>query len=147
MGLKKTEQKEFAKILFLDNSKKLTVKEIAVRVGVQEKTLAGWIKTEAWDRLRKSLLVTRKQMISDLYDQLEFLNNTIKNRENKVADSKEANTIAIITTSIKKLETEISIGEIYEVATQFLDYIKPVDFDMYQKLIPHFDVFIQLKLK
>jgi uncharacterized protein YjcR len=184
MGLKKTEAKEYARMLFLDTSQKLTNKEIADRVGVRPNTITKWIDQEAWKKLRKSLMVTRQKMIGDLYDQLEWLNNHIitrkvqydvpedllkpkitkdKNGNDRVeypkyneedfsvtvgnfATTKEANTIAVITTSIKRLETETSIAEIYEVATGFLDFIKPQDFDLYKSLVPLFDVFINSKL-
>jgi len=147
MGLKKSEAQEYAKMLFLDTTQKLTIKEIAERVGVRPNTVSNWIKKEGWAKLRKSLMVTRQKMIGDLYDQLEWLNNDIKERDIKVATSKESNTIAVITTSIKRLETETSIAEVYEVATSFLDYLKPQDFALYKKLIPIFDTFINLKMK
>jgi len=147
MGLKKSEAQEYAKMLFLDTTQKLTIKEIAERVGVRPNTVSNWIKKESWSKLRKSLMVTRQKMIGDLYDQLEWLNNDIKERDIKVATSKESNTIAVITTSIKRLETETSIAEVYEVATSFLDYLKPQDFNLYKKLIPIFDGFINLKMK
>lgn len=147
MGLKKTEAKEYAKMLYIDTSHKLTIKEIAERVGVRPGTVSKWINDEEWDKLRKSLMVTRQKMIADLYDQLEWLNDDIKSRDIKVAEAKEANTIAVITSSIKRLETETSIAEVYEVATSFLDFVKPMDFDLYKKLIPVFDAFINAKLK
>ncbi|WP_435138894.1 phage terminase small subunit-related protein [Formosa sp. A9] len=147
MGLKKTEAKEYAKMLYIDTSQKLTIKEISERVGVRPGTVSKWINDEEWDKLRKSLMVTRQKMIADLYDQLEWLNDDIKSRDIKVAEAKEANTIAVITSSIKRLETETSIAEVYEVATSFLDFVKPMDFDLYKKLIPVFDAFINAKLK
>lgn len=184
MGLKKTEAKEYAKMLFLDTSQKLTNKEIAERVNVRPNTITKWVHDEGWEKLRKSLMVTRQKMISDLYDQLEWLNNHIitrkvvydvpesllkpkktKDKDGKevleypkfneedypvkvgnFASPKEANTIAVITTSIKRLETETSIAEIYEVATGFLDFIKPQDFALYKQLVPLFDVYINSKL-
>lgn len=146
MSVRKTKSHEFAKTLFLDTSQKLTITEIAERVGVRPGTVSNWIKKGGWEKLRKSLLVTRQIMISDLYDQLEFLNNQIKERDNKVATPAEANTIAVLTTSIKRLETETSVAEVYEVATEFLDFLKPIDFELYQQLVPFFDTFIQMKL-
>lgn len=186
MGSKKTGAMEFAKMLYLDTSQKLTIKEIAEREGVKVRpnTLSKWIKDGGWEKLRKSLLVTRKNMISDLYDQLDLLNTNIKTRpitydvparllkptklkdENgcefldypsynetdypiligNYATSKEANQIAVLTRSIKQLETETSIAEIYEVSTQFLDYLKPQDFELYKKLLPLFDGFIHTKI-
>lgn len=146
MGVKKTKAHDYAKTLFLDTNQKLTLKEIAERVGVRPNTVSAWATKENWEKLRKSLLVTRQKMISDLYDQLEFLNTKIKERDDKVATSGEANTIAVITTSIKRLETETSVAEVYEVATGFCDFVKPVDFDLYQKLIPLFDAYINTKI-
>lgn len=184
MGLKKETAQEYAKMLYLDTSQKLTNKEIAERVEVQPKTIANWIKKGNWEKLRKSLMVTHQKMVRDLYDQLESLNDNIKTRPitydiplhllkgtklkdkegneflsypsyNKsdypikignFATSKEANQIAVLTKSIKQLETETSIAEVYEVATSFLDYLKPQDFDLYKRLIPIFDGFINSKL-
>jgi hypothetical protein len=163
----------------------LTYKEIAERIGVRPNTVSGWILKEGWEKLRKSMMVTRQKMISDLYDQLEWLNNHIITREitydipphllksklakdkddnpilvfpnyipenypvkiGNFATSKEANTIAVLTRSIKTLETETSIAEVYEVATGFLEYIKPQDFNLYKRLIPLFDAFINSKVE
>ena len=147
MGLKKSDAQDYAKVLYLDTSQKLTIKEIAGRASVRPNTVSNWIKKGNWDKLRRSLMVTRQKMISDLYDQLEWLNSDIKDRDIKVATSKEANTIAVITTSIKRLETETSIAEVYEVATSFLEYIKPDYFKLYKELIPLFDGFINTKIK
>ncbi len=183
MGLKKSEAEQYAKMLFTDNSQKLTLKEIAERVGVRPNTVTGWIKKGNWEKVRLSLMVSRPKMITDLYEQLDLLNTSIKTRKitydvpdrltkpiklkdsegneflsvpdytpedwpiliGNFATSKEANQIAVLTRAIKTLETETSIAEVYEVATGFLDYIKPQDFDLYKKLIPLFDAFINSK--
>ncbi len=146
MGKTKADAKEYARLLYLDTTQSLTIREIVTRVGVRPATVSAWIKKERWDKLRKSLLVTRKKVISQLYDQLEWLNNKINSRENKVADPKETQTIAVITASIKKLETETSIAEIVEVATEFLEFIKNDYPELHKKLIPHFDRFIKSKM-
>ncbi|MCH4829792.1 DDE transposase family protein [Flavobacterium columnare] len=147
MGLAKKQEKEYAKVLYLDTKQNLQKKEIAERVGVRENTLIKWIKDEDWDSLKKSLLVTRQQQISDLYDQINWLNSNIKERDVKVANFKESQIITVLTNSIKRLETETSVAETYEVATSFLEFIKPQDFELYKKLIPLFDVFINTKMK
>ena len=146
MGLNKTQSKEYAETLYLDTSQKLTNKEIADRVGVRPNTIGAWIEKFGWNKRRKSLMVTRKKLVSNLYDQLEWLNDDIINREVKVATSKESDSIAKITNAIERLETETSIAEVYEVATQFLEFVKPMDFEQYKRLIPLFDAFINTKL-
>ncbi|HCY82832.1 MAG TPA: DDE transposase family protein [Xanthomarina gelatinilytica] len=147
MGLKKTEAKEYAKMLYLDTTQKLSNKEIAERVGVREGTIGRWIKEGEWDKLRKSLMVTRQKIITNWYDQIERLNDAITERDEPWPTGTEANTLAQLATNIKKLETETSIAEIFEVGTAFLDFLKPVDFDVYKKIIPVFDAFINSKLK
>jgi DNA-binding XRE family transcriptional regulator len=62
------------------------------------------------------------------------------------ASSKEANQIGVLTNAIKKLETETSIAETVEVSRDFLEWIKPQDFEYYKKLVPFFDEFINSKL-
>ena len=81
MGLRKSEAEKYAKMLFTDNSQKLTIKEIAERVGVRPNTVSNWIKKGKWAKLRQSLMVTRQQMITDLYEQLDLLNTNIKTRK------------------------------------------------------------------
>lgn len=184
MGKRKTKAYNYAKMLFLDTSQKLTFKEIGERAGVQPVTVSKWAEQDNWEKLRKSQLVTRQEQIKNFYDQLEVLNDHIKTRPivydipdallkgTKVKDkqgnerveypdyepsdypilvgnfptSKEANTLIAITNNIKKLETETSIGEIYEVATGFLDFLKPQKFELYKELVPLFDAFINSKL-
>ena len=68
MGLKKKSAEDYAKMLYLDTSQKLTNKEIAERVDVRPNTISTWIKKGNWEKLRKSLMVTRQKMVRDLYD-------------------------------------------------------------------------------
>ena len=146
MGTKKNEAKEYAKMLFLDTSEKHSIKQIAERIGVTPITVSKWIKQEDWEKLRKSLMVTREKMIGDLYDQLEWLNDDIKSREIKVASFKEAQQITMITNSINKLETETSIAEVYQVATDFIRFLKIENQTLVKPLLPLFDAFVKSKL-
>lgn len=147
MPIKKTVKQDHAKILFLDTAQKLSNKEIAERVGVRPNTVSNWIKKGGWEKLRKSLLVTRQTIITNWYDQIERLNDDIATRDNPWPTGTEANTLAQLATNIKKLESETSVAEIFEVGTALLDYLKPIDFDMYKKMIPVFDGFINSKLQ
>lgn len=145
MPISKTEEKNYAQILYVNEN--LTAKEIAMRVSVSEKTVGKWIKDGNWDKLRKSLLVTKQNMISMLYDQLDHLNNDIAKRETKVATAKEADIISKITTSIQRLEVETSIGQIVEVARGFIDFVREYDLKFAQEVTKHFDSFIMHKSK
>ena len=81
MGLKKTEQKEYAKFLFTE--KNLTQKEIAEKAGVTEKTLTKWVGENdgEWKKFRQSLMVTKPAQIKAYYEQLERLKDHINTRK------------------------------------------------------------------
>lgn len=145
MALKKLQEKEFAKSLFISGG--ITQKEIASRVSVTEKTLANWIKAGKWESLKKSLLTTKQNQLSFLYDQLEFLNSDISQREFKVATGKEADTIIKLTAAINRLETETSIGDTVEVARNFIEFVRPQDLELAKTITNLFDVFITAKMK
>ena len=145
MGISKKEEKNYAQILFVNEN--LTAKEIAERVHVSERTMGTWIKKGNWEKLKKSPLVTKQHQISQLYDQFEFLNKQIIDRDYKVADAKEADVISKITSSIQRMEVETSIGQIVEVARNFLDFCREYDLDFTKEASKHFDSFIQTKMR
>lgn len=61
--------------------------------------------------------------------------------------SKEADIISKITSSINKLETETSIGEIVDVAKQIIQFTQGIDLDFAKQLTEYFDLFIKQKMK
>ena len=61
------------------------------------------------------------------------------------ATSKESSQITSLTNAIKKLETEVSIAEAFEVAVGILDNLKNDDFELYKRMIPVFDDYINKK--
>lgn len=145
MALLKKQEKEFAKSLYITGG--ITQKEIASRVNVTEKTLASWIKKEKWDSLKKSLLTTKQTQLAFLYDQLDFLNTEISERDYAVAQGKEADTIIKLTAAINRLETETSIGDTVEVARNFIEFVRPQDLELAKTITNLFDVFITAKMK
>jgi transposase len=145
MGMSKAQEKDYAKILF--TTENLTQKEIAERVKVSEKTITKWIKEGGWAQIKKSLLVTKQHQISMLYDQLDWLNNLVSNREVKVFDSKEADVVSKITASIQRLEIETSVGQVIEVARGVIDFVREIDLDKAKEITKYFDSYIQSKMK
>lgn len=145
MGLSKVQEKEFAKSLYIGGG--LTQKEIAERISVTEKTLTKWIKVGKWDSLKKSLLTTKQNQLSFLYDQLDFLNTEITKRDSKVATGKEADVIIKLTAAINRLETETSIGDTVEVARNFIEFVRPQNLELAKTITDLFDVFITAKMK
>lgn len=145
MSVRKAQEKEFAKALYLAGG--ITQKEIAERVKVTEKTLTKWIKEGKWDGFKKSLLTSKQNQLSFLYDQLEWTNTEISKRDYKVATSKEADAIIKLTSAINKLETETSVGDTVEVARNFIEFVRPQNLELAKQITNLFDVFITAKMK
>ena len=145
MGLTKKKEQDYARILY--TQERLTLSEISERTGVSAKTVSKWAKDLGWDNIRKSLLITKQTQITQLYAQLEWFNDHISSREFKIATSKEADAISKITASIKRMEVETSIAEIFDVGTEFIDFVRDIDFEKAKELVQFFDLFIKSKMK
>lgn len=159
MAIQKTEEREYARILYVNE--RITYKEIAERVSVTEKTVSKWATEGGWDKLRKSLLTTRQNQLVHWYNQLEAMNEeiserpslkikdkTVDNPEKKnIPSNKEADTMSKITANIQKLETETGIGEYIEVARKVLSFVQDINLADAKLLKNYFDEFINSKLK
>ena len=78
MASKKDQERELAKILY--TQQRMSQKDIALKVGVTEKTITKWKEAENWDKLKESLLITKDSQIRMLYTQLENKNQEIATR-------------------------------------------------------------------
>lgn len=89
--VRKPQEKKQAKALFLKGN--ITKKEIAQRVGVQEKTIGNW--TKEWDAKRSGLLVA--------------VNNCFNRLNEKLADPQaDPNEIKILVETLGKLEKRLN---------------------------------------
>jgi uncharacterized protein YjcR len=121
-------------------------KEIALKVGVAEKTITEWKQKYNWETLRKSLLITKQESLADLYDILDNTKKDIKNRGSK-ANSKDADAILKLTTAIKNLEVKTSLDQILEVCKQLVLHIQSIDYEKAKELVEYVDLFIKHSLK
>ncbi len=143
--MNKDQQKEFAKLLYV--RERLTQKEVASRTEVSEQTMSKWVNEGGWERLRKSLLVTKSEQVGRLYEQIEKLTSSIDQREVGWADSKEADVLTKLTAAIRNLETEINIGERVEVGMEFCDFVRAHAPEKSAEVVTLFDSFIKSMLK
>lgn len=113
-----------AKILF--TREKLEQKAIAKKVGVSEKTISKWVNDFNWKKLRSRLLVSKEEVLNALYEQLENLHNSIKEKEagKQYADTKEADIQIKLTASIRNLETELAIADLVESGIRFTKHLQ-----------------------
>lgn len=129
--------------MYLNESR--TQAEIAEACGVSRQTIIRWAKADKWDEHKASLTMTREEQIKSLQRQIVEINNNILLREpgSRYATPKEADTIAKLTTSINKLETELGIHEIVSTAQRFIAWLRPVDLELTKSFTRLFDKFIK----
>lgn len=142
------QKKDFARTLYLlDN---LTQKEISERTGIQQSTLSKWINgPEQWDKLKVSILSTKRMEINRMYLQLKELNDNIANREEgcRYPNSKEADTLNKISAAIRNMETDTSVSEVIAVAEKMTSFVRKEDLAKAKELTILFDEFIKHLLK
>jgi transcriptional regulator with XRE-family HTH domain len=142
-------KKEHAKLLF--TQEKLSQKEIAEKVNVSEQTITKWVNANngEWKRLRQSLIVTKKEQLSRIYEQIDEITQEIQKREEgkRYVNSKEADILVKLTAAAKNLETDASVSVVIEVAMKFLDYIRPIDLEKAKEISGYFDSYIKDLLK
>lgn len=153
------QKKDYAKMLFI--KEKLTQKEIAKRAEVSERTISKWVNDENWERQRKSLLLTREEQLTKMYNELDVLNLVIEGsgtfqqgKDEKLfwvprgyANKEQAYIRDTLVQNIQKLETETSIADINNVAVKMIGYWRTLDLAAAQQLTEWFDVFIKSSLK
>lgn len=126
-----------------------TQAEIAEACGVSRQTIIRWAKVDHWEEHKASLTMTREEQIKNLQRQIVEINNNIIDREpgKRFATPAEADTIAKLTNSINKLETELGIHEIVSTAQRFIAWLRPVDLDLTKTFTGLFDKFIKSLIK
>lgn len=155
----KQEQREHARLLYVNE--RITLKEVAERVKVTEKTVGRWCKEDNWDKLRKSLLTTREAQLTHWYNQLDAINMDIAERPDLfdekgkklkrppklIPTSAEADIMAKTTSNIKSLEVDIGLGEIVETGKKLITFIQHINLDDAKLFKNYFDEYINHRIK
>lgn len=79
MPVKKNEQKEHARYLYLNTT--MTQKEIATAVSIDPKTLHTWIRNENWAEHKRITFYSPGQSVQSLYEELREIDNNIRGRD------------------------------------------------------------------
>lgn len=140
------QKKEWAGLLYTKEN--LTQQEIADKVGVSRQTISKWIKDEKWDTLKVGLTLTREAQIESLYRQVAEINAAIskKPQGERFANNGEADILAKLSTSIKKMETEVGIADLNSVGQRFIKFVRAIDLEKAKDLTDMFDAFIKSSL-
>jgi transcriptional regulator with XRE-family HTH domain len=141
MGLKKMQEREYAKLLFTQMG--LSQKEVAAKVGVTEKTIGKWKEEEQWDQLKTVLITTRSNVIKNLQRQMELWQLQIGDN---LASSKEVDILTKLASSIRSLETDTGISEMVDTGMKFIQFLQSQDVELAKKVTHWFDLFIKTKI-
>lgn len=127
MAKQDIDRKGIAKSLYINGT--YTQEEIADKVGTTRQTVSRWIKDGAWEELKASVTITPAQILSGLNRQIVEINNNINGREEgkRFATVAEADTLAKLASAIKKIEQDVGIADIVDVAIRFTNWLRPLD--------------------
>ncbi len=112
-------QKESARAVYLSLKDVYTIKEIALTIGISERTLYKWAEDGNWEELEKVKLNTKETQIAYLYDQLAKIRDA--NKDN-IINNKTADVFSKITKNIKDLEDKTNLIACLAVLKEFLLY-------------------------
>jgi DNA-binding XRE family transcriptional regulator len=138
------QKKEWAQMLYL--SDQYEQKDIAAKVKVNKNTISRWVNDEKWDLMKKSMLTTKTEQLSNLYTLLSKITKKLKD-EDSIGDSKIADMYVKYTAAINNLETDTSIGQLMEAFRMLTNWLQNIDPVFALGVLNHCDAFIKEKLK
>ncbi|CVK17114.1 Putative ATPase subunit of terminase (gpP-like) [Apibacter mensalis] len=141
MGLNKSQEREYARMLFTQMG--FSQKEIAAKVGVTEKTIGKWKTEENWEQLKTVLTTTRSNIVKNLQRQMELWQLQIGDN---LATSKEVDILVKLAASIKSLETETGISETVDTGMKFISFLQLHNLELAKQVTHWFDLFIKSKI-
>lgn len=141
--LTNTQKKEWAKSLYLRES--MTQQELANRVGVSRVTISNWIRDGKWEEYKAGLTLTRKEQVNNLYRQVAEINRQIAERPEgeRFANSKEADILGKLSSSIAHMEQEMGIADKIAVLTDFVEWLRALDINKAKEIVSLADAYIK----
>jgi transcriptional regulator with XRE-family HTH domain len=136
-------KKDIAKSLYVNGS--FTQEEIAQKVGTTRQSVSRWVREGAWEDLKASYTITPAQILAGLNRQIIEINNNINARVEgkRFATVSEADTLAKLASSVKKIESDVGISDIVDVGIRFTNWLRPLDLDMAKKFNELLDAFLK----
>jgi len=143
---KQDTKKKNAKALFITGQ--YQQKEIAELVGVTVQTISRWVNSEKWDVELASLTITKEKQLARYYMQINEINEAIagKDKGQRYANAKEADTLLKLSTAAQKLETDTGVRDIIDVSIGLLEWVRKFDTDKAKELSDLFDGYIKSRM-
>lgn len=135
------QKKDWAKLLYMQE--RLTLQEIAARVGVSRVTVGKWAQAGSWEMLRAAVTSTREEQIRNLYRQIAQINKAVDESDAKYATPAQADTIGKLAAAISKMEGDFGIADIISVSKRFLTWLRARNQQQAAEMADLFDLFIK----
>lgn len=141
--LKSEQKKALAREIYLLGS--YTYEEIASKVDVQRQTISRWAKAGKWDELKAGMSVTREEILKRMYQHLNNINEEILSRDgaNRIPNTKEADVMAKLSSSIKSMETDVGIADLVSAGMRFGDWLRLSNVEKAKEFVKLWDLFLK----
>jgi len=139
------DKKQIAQHLYMAQGK--TQKEIALEVGVSERTIYTWVHQYAWDKMRLAAYQAPATISENLCSQLVEMQNAIASRQPGVRypDPKEAEVIRKLVLSVETMKKYPSLSQNMQMLETFRNYVRPLNKHFTKQLAHYADRFLTEK--
>lgn len=136
-------KREMAQRLYVDSG--YTQDEVANIIGVSRQTIVRWAKTYHWQELKAATSVSPAEQIRQLRQQIANINESILKRPlaERWATPAEADSLNKLAAAIQKLEKEVGIEDLVNVAMGMTAWVRESDTDKAKALGALFNAYIQ----
>lgn len=125
-----------------------TFEEIAEKVGSTRQTISKWCKEGQWEDLKAGMAVSREQILKGMYSQVNEINKAIQQKDagQRYASPAQADTLAKISSAIKKMEMDPGISDLVSAGIRFSEWLRTVDMDKTKEFVALWDAFLREQL-
>lgn len=141
--LDKNQKRELAYQLYMNSS--VTFKEVAERVGVQQKTLSRWAQEGGWQDEKAARSVTKPKLLQNFYQQI-LKTQEAAQEEDRPLTYQEADQLAKLANAVEKIEKD-NLSTYVRVLEGYNNWLKDVDLELAQKNVEYMTEFLQKKHK
>lgn len=136
-----SDNKNLARHLYVVEGK--NIKEIAIEVGVTERTIYTWIHQYAWKKLKNAAVQAPAAICENLSSQLVELQNTIAARESgkRFPTPQEAEVTRKLISSIAAINKKQTLAQHMQTMELFRDFVRPLNTTLSQQLAHYADKF------